>query len=133
VRARFSLATEPATYEALAVAAGWLPHRAWPRFVQKSAACALLVRDLRESLTVLAKQGQTDTRIFLHLVAATGSQDEARRVATDVAQRVPGLSTDVREWLIHGQRVSSSASHARDSLASLSRDAAENVIIADLL
>jgi hypothetical protein len=132
IRARFSLATEAATYEALYVAEDWLSPRRWPAFAKSSAHARILVADLREALTILARQGRTDATLLRLLTRAAGSEEAVRAATSQIAQQ-PGLSPEVREWLVHLGDVPRRPAPRTETLAAESQELAENAFLADLL
>jgi hypothetical protein len=112
VRVRFSLATEPSTYEPLRVARSWFLPSTWPDE---------LVTELRkvadvvlEAITLLAKQGLVDDRLF-EILALVTDRAAATALTSRLAKANPGFSLEVRTWLSKGPgRIRSRAMKSAD-------------------
>ncbi|RYZ15840.1 MAG: hypothetical protein EOO70_05905, partial [Myxococcaceae bacterium] len=108
VRSRFSLATEPATYEAIRVVRGWFPHGSWARWLrsdaERASAIPAVTRDVTEAIALLARQGACDDSLFEQLALVCGSREDAREKAREVAGNLRGLTPDIQAWLMTGER-----------------------------
>lgn len=137
IRSQFSLATEVSTYNAVRVVREWFPKGGWARWLSQEDirhARLSLERDVLQALTLLAKQGTCDDGLFEQLVVITGSRDEAREKAKNIAIAVRGLAPEVQAWLNtgeHVQRMESALPGTSLSLESRMHD--ENSVIAHLL
>jgi hypothetical protein len=99
MRAGFSLATEPSTYNSLRVAQSWFAEHKWQSLTGKSGTLELVVQDLREAIVLLAKQNVTDQELIDTLRIACGSREKARKLTADIGRNLSGLSTEVRRFL----------------------------------
>jgi hypothetical protein len=100
IRTRFSLAVDAETYKPLRVVRGWLDYR-WSEFVQSSNPLESVRRDLREAITILAKQGKTDNELADALEVVCGSRREARSVMAQIGEETVGIDETVRSWLLN--------------------------------
>jgi hypothetical protein len=136
VRSRFSLATEPATYDAIRVIRGWFPHGSWARWLgeeaERASAITAVTRDVTEAIALLAKQGTCDDALFEQLALVCGSREEARAKARGLAANLRGLAPDIQAWLMTGERSVSTTTQG-SALARESQELAENVEIARLM
>ncbi len=103
VRLSFSLATEAETYEALALARSWFTESRWEAVASTSASVALVARDIREALLILARQGIADDGLAAQLQVAAGSRPRARTALAAIA-KLPGVPDNIRVWLVEGRR-----------------------------
>jgi hypothetical protein len=103
-RTQISLVAEPALYAALDLPKGWVTAPEWRYIAEQSPNLQLLTRDIREALTLLAKQGKTDDALFEQLIKASGSREVAAKIATSIAERHPDIDEETREWLTGGGR-----------------------------
>lgn len=126
IRARFSLATAPSTYEAIDVVRSWFAPSQWEIFVAESRSFALVARDIRESLNLLVRAGVSDDELLQKLTIAAGSPENARRVSREVAEQVPGIPDHIRDWLL------GTTPKIRSSLAAESQERGVDEIIADI-
>jgi hypothetical protein len=136
VRSRFSLATEPATYDAIRMIRGWFPHGSWARWLgdeaDRASAIKAVTRDVTEAIAMLAKQGTCDDALFEQLALVCGSREEARAKARELAANLRGLAPDVQAWLMTGER-GVPATMQGSALARESQEIAENMEIARLM
>lgn len=133
VRTRFSLATDPATYEAMRVAKRWFPQYRWEDFARGAASVRKVTSDLLEGMTLLARQGITDTAMFECLTVVLGSEDNARRKTAQLGRSLSSLADDVRQWLITGQTTGDRKSSESTDLAVRSAEQREDLLLASLL
>jgi hypothetical protein len=127
VRTRFSLATEPRTYAALRAVRAWFSEREWEDFVAQSQTVEAVRRDLTEALTMLIRAGVSDNALYEGLVLTAGNTDAAREIAHSIVERFPGITDELRHWLLGTPLV------RRSSLAAESQEASLDESIADLL
>lgn len=128
VRLRFSLATEPSTYEAIRIARNWRPGRLWEAFARDSPVMALLAQDLTEAICILARQGVADEALADLLSIAAGSREQARQRMAALAKR-PGIHDDVKLWLVDRRNTRKVAQHEIGETATLN----ESIQLADLI
>ena len=133
IRTRFSLATDPATYEAMRVAKGWFPQYRWEDFARESASVRKVTFDLLEGMTILARQGITDKAMFECLTVVMGSEDSARRKTAELGRSLSSVADDVRQWLITGQTTRGRKTSESTDLAVRSSEQRENLFLAGLL
>ncbi|HRQ45536.1 MAG TPA: hypothetical protein PK725_01225 [Rhodocyclaceae bacterium] len=103
VRSRFSVATDPAVFQAVAYCRQMLGGSTWPDALQ--GALSLLVKDVREALILLGRQGVRDQGLLEQLDMLCNYPLRARAIAKEIAERHPELDEDTRQWLIHGRVV----------------------------
>lgn len=101
-RTQISLVAEPSLYAALDTPKMWFSPPEWRYIAEKSANLQLVTRDIRDALTLLAKQGATDRDLFDQLVKASGSREAAVRLTVAIAEQHPELATETRDWLQSG-------------------------------
>lgn len=99
VRARFSVAADAETYQALALVQRWVGDD-WEETARKSVPCGLVARDIVEALELLVRAGVTDDGLLRALEIASGSASSARELTEQLAEARPGLSEPVRDWLL---------------------------------
>ena len=99
VRVRFAQATQPSTYDALEVLSRWFQPHEWEDLVADLAQVHAIAGDLLEAITLLAKAGITDQRMREALRVASGSEQRVSERLRVLADTVPGLNADVRDWL----------------------------------
>lgn len=127
MRARFSAALDSGTYEAVEMARGWFAPHDWPAVAEQTPELAVVARDLCEVIALLARAGVTDDRLMRALTVTLGSEPAARNAASRLVDTTPGLSEDVRGWLL-GTR-----SRRTSDLAEEHSDRSVDEYIADLL
>jgi hypothetical protein len=127
MRARFSSALDSGTYEALEMARGWFAPHDWAGVAEQTPELAVVARDLREAIALLARAGVTDDRLMRALTITLGSETAARSAASRLVDTTPGLTEDVRRWLL-GTRV-----RRTSDLAEEHSDRSLDEYIADLL
>lgn len=103
VRARFSVATDPVVFRAVAYCRQMLGSGSWPDALQ--GALSLLIKDVREALILLGRQGVRDQGLLDQLDMLCNYPLRARAIAKEIAERHPELDEDTRQWLIHGRVV----------------------------
>jgi len=133
IRARFSLATEPTTYEAIRACSSWFQQHRWQNFTKESENIRLIVRDLTEGISLLARQGKTDAAMLSCLSLILGSREAANAAMARLAASLPNLQPNIREWLASGGNVAAQDKPTRSVLAEESQVQTENVVLADLL
>ncbi len=101
VRSRFSVATDPAVFQAVAYCRQILGGGTWPDVIQD--ALALLIKDVREALVLLGRQGVRDQGLLEQLDMLCNYPQRARVIAKDIAERHQELDEETRHWLIHGR------------------------------
>lgn len=104
-RTQISLVADAALYAALDVPRAWVQPPEWRYFAEKLPSIKLVAKDIREALTLLAKQGVTDSQLYEQLVSASGSRESAAASAADVADRHPEIDESTRQWLKAGGKV----------------------------
>jgi hypothetical protein len=129
-RTQIALVAEPSLYAALDLPRGWVSAPEWRYIAEKSLSFQLLTRDIREALTLLAKQGKTDDALFEQLIKASGSREAAAKIATSIAERHPDIDHETREWLTGGSR--SRRRPQREALEE-SRELSADPILANLM
>jgi hypothetical protein len=136
VRSRFSLATEPVTYDAIRVIRGWFPPGRWARWLgdeaDRASAITAVIRDVTEAIALLAKQGTCDDVLFEQLALVCESREKARAKARGLAANLRGLAPDVQAWLMTGERGVPAITQG-SPLARESQEIAENVEIVRLM
>jgi hypothetical protein len=105
VRSRFSLATEPETFQALQYCRSFFPTISWPTEVQVET--NFLVQDVSEALVLLGRMGVQNQDLLNRLELVCGMRDRARSVAIRLADKNPDIDESIRGWLRTG-RVSNS-------------------------
>lgn len=103
VRTRFSVATDPTVFRAVAYCRQMLDGNTWPDTLQ--GALSLLVKDVREALILLGRQGVRDQGLLDQLGMLCNHPLRARAIAKEIAERHPELDEETRQWLIHGRVV----------------------------
>lgn len=132
-RSRFSLATDPATYEAISVVKRWFPQYRWVDFADRSASVQKVTFDLLEGMTLLARQGITHNAMFDCLTVVLGTEDSARRKTAELGRSIASIPDDVRQWLIKGQTADDRKPPEATDLALRSAEQRENLSLASLL
>lgn len=100
VRSRFSLATEPQTYQALQYCRVFFKSVSWPRDVQLET--NLLVQDISEALVMIGRMGVPNQDLLNRLELVCGIKDRARFVATELADKHTEIDESIRTWLRTG-------------------------------
>ena len=103
-RTQLSLVSDPTLYAVLELPSRWFPTPVWRYVASKSKTMSLVQRDLRDAMTLLAKQAVTDQSLFEQLVVAAGSREGAAAITRQIAERHPELDEDTRSWLANGGR-----------------------------
>lgn len=98
-RTQISLVTEPSLYAAFDTPKSWFSPPEWRYLAEKSTNLQLVKRDIRDALTLLARQGVTDDHLFDQLVKVSGSREAAVKVTATIAEHHPELSSEIRDWL----------------------------------
>jgi hypothetical protein len=132
IGARFSLAVDAASYKALRIVRAWFDYR-WPEFVSSSKPMAGVRSDLREAITILAKQGKTDDELADALEVASGSRTEARSLLAQIGEEVVGLEDSVRSWFLGTSPATPPTSIDDDSHAAESQRLREARDLAEVL
>lgn len=101
VRSRFSVATDPTVFQAVAYCRQMLGGGTWPDAIQD--ALSLLIKDVREALVLLGRQGVRDQGLLEQLDMLCNYSIRARAIAKDIAERHLELDEDTRQWLINGR------------------------------
>lgn len=125
VRPNFSLAREPQVFEAVAVLKRFFAPARWPD--ETLPARRSLANVLREAIALLAQAGVTDSRLRQILILLLEEHLAEAELRT-LAEKAPGLTTQVRHWLTHGRamRTLEGADVAAESLLeTVDRDIAE--------
>jgi len=133
IRARFSLATDSATYEAIRVAKRWFPEYRWEDFAKGAASLRKVASDLLEGITLLARQGITDSAMFECLTIVLGSEDNARRKTAELGRSLSSLTDDVRQWLITGHMQEGRKPSEATDLSIRSAEHRENLLLSSHL
>jgi len=107
VRSRFSLATEPQTFQALQYCRAFFQSISWPREVQPET--DLLVRDVSEALVMLGRMGVPNQDLLNRLELTCGIKERARVVAVQLADKHTEIDEPIRAWLRNGRMVSTIA------------------------
>lgn len=115
VRARFSYANDPRTYECLDVVRRWADEREWNEWTADSPAFVDLRTDICEALRMLTRAGTTDDRLLRNLELAAGSADAALALRRAVAFSLPDPSSEAAQWLQGRQPASRSSQLAEES------------------
>jgi hypothetical protein len=106
MRLRFSSATDPSTYEAIGAIRSWFRPLAWANLSKESAAAERLASYLVDGLRLAARQGRGDDGLAARLEHLVG-EDRAMKMRTALSQE-PGISPDVRNWLVGREQVKQS-------------------------
>ena len=100
LRTQLSLLAETDVYLSLQHAAAWLDPRMWPRFVKKSPGARAVLTTLLDALALLAKQRVTDQRLLTTLEFLAGGREAALGHTAALVAKLPGLDSEVAEWLM---------------------------------
>lgn len=103
VRSRFSLATEPQTFQALQYCRSFFSGISWPQGVQSE--MQLLVQDVSEALVMLARMGVPNQDLLSRLELTCGLKERARAVASQLADKHTEIDESIRAWLRTGRMV----------------------------
>lgn len=98
-RTQISLVTESSLYGALDVLKSRFSPPEWRYIAENSANLQLVKRDIRDALTLLARQGITDEKLFDQLINVSGSREAAIKVTATIAEQHPELSSEIHDWL----------------------------------
>jgi hypothetical protein len=131
VRIRFSLAADDRAYEPVVHVREWFQPHQWARFLEQCADARPVVRDLREAILLLARQGRTDQQLMKRLELVSGSEAAAQRILAQLAGE-PGVPPEVQAWLI-GTVATHSPGGERSALLMADREASENLTLGELL
>jgi len=101
VRSRFSVAMDPVVFQAVSYCRQMLGGGTWPDSIQD--AMSLLIKDVREALVLLGRQGVRDQGLLEQLDMLCNYPQRARAIAKDIAERHQELDEETRQWLIHGR------------------------------
>lgn len=107
VRSRFSIATEPQTFDALQYCRAFFTGISWPKEVQDET--GLLVQDVSEALVLLARMRVPNQDLLKRLELVCGLPERARVVASALADKHVEIDEDIRAWLRTGRQVSTIA------------------------
>jgi hypothetical protein len=121
LRSSFSLAADAATYDPVRVVMAKFPDYERQRLVERSEPLRLLRRDLAEAILLLARAGMTDPKLYARL-ELLASPEGAREIAVRLGNDAPGLSAEVREWLITGRFTAQARAPAETAAGSASDD-----------
>lgn len=122
-RTQISLVVEASLYAALDVPRAWFSLPEWRYLAEKSANLRMVAHDIREALTLLAKQGVTDSDLYEQLAKASGSREAAARITGMIAKQHPEIDEETRAWLSTGGRAARRSVHgAFDESRRLSAD-----------
>lgn len=127
VRTRFSVATDPAVFQSVAYCRQLLGGGAWPDALQD--AVSLLVKDVREALILLGRQGVRDQSLLELLAMLCNYPERAKAIAREIAERHSELDEDTRQWLING-RVIPRREASATALEMAAREADESIGLA---
>ena len=114
VRARFSYAPDPKTYEPVDVPRGWFSTGEW-REVVDAPEFSDLRTDVGEALRLLVRAGVTDDRLLKVVDTVAGDADRARILRADVAGRILDANPEGIAWLLGRRAVSPSSALANES------------------
>ncbi len=130
VRTQISVAAEASVYGAVSVVSNWFPQGGWVLFSRKSKNVEILANDLQQAITLLAKQGITDSELFDQLSKIVGSRESATNITVKIAEHHSEIDAEIREWLRKGGKV-----REKRKLTALieSDDLAADAIIASLM
>jgi hypothetical protein len=107
VRSRFSLATEPQTFQALQYCRAFFQGISWPKEVQRET--GLLVQDVSEALVMLGRMGVPNQDLLNRLELTCGIKERARAVAAQLADKHIEINEPIRAWLRTGRMVNTIA------------------------
>jgi hypothetical protein len=129
-RTQISLVAESSLYDALDIPKAWFSPPEWRYIAEKSPNLRLVTRDIRDAVTLLAKQGKTDRELFEQLIKASGSQDTALKLAATIVEQHPDLDAETSAWLKAGGK-----SLRRSTLAGMeeSRELSADPVLANLM
>lgn len=98
----FQLLTEPAIYNSVGAASGWLPSGGWRRFTRSSVRAARLRKDLLNGLVFLLKQGHPNRPLLEshQMLSADAAAALAELKAAAEADRT--IPAKLRSWLASG-------------------------------
>lgn len=103
VRTRFSMATEPETFEVLKQCRGFFSQISWPSELRDT--MEFLVQDVSEALLMLGRQDVPQQALLEQLELVCGLKERAKAVATQLADRHSELPERIRDWLRRGRLV----------------------------
>ncbi|MFA9439965.1 hypothetical protein ACDA63_10035 [Uliginosibacterium sp. sgz301328] len=124
VRSRFSISTEPQTFQALKYCRGFFTGISWPAAVRNET--DLLVQDVSEALVLLGRMGIPNQALLERLELVCGIKERARAVASSLAEKHTELSEEIRSWLRLGRTVNTVA--ASDVLQETLLDASDEAL-----
>ncbi|WP_148581646.1 hypothetical protein [Zoogloea oleivorans] len=101
LRTRFSVATDPAMFQAVSYCRQLLGGGSWPSALQDC--LSLLIKDIREALILLGRQGVRDQQLLAQLDMLSNFPQRAQAIAREIAERHPEMDEDTRHWLTHGR------------------------------
>lgn len=107
VRSRFSIATEPQTFQVVQYCRAFFTSISWPREVQSE--MGLLVQDVSEALVMLGRMGVPNQDLLNKLELVCGIKERARAVAIQLADRHAEIDESIRNWLRTGRMVTTIA------------------------
>lgn len=122
-RTQIALVADASLYGALDVPRAWMKPPEWGYLAEKSPSLRLVAKDIRDALTLLAKQGVTDSQLYEQFVSACGSRESALAHAAEIADQHPEIDESTRQWLRAGGKVKQRATPAAlDESRELSAD-----------
>lgn len=127
VRTRFSVATDPEVFKAVAYCRQLVGGGTWPEALQE--ALSLLIKDVREALILLGRQGVRDQSLLEQLDMLCNYPQRAKAIAKEIAARHTELDEDTRQWLING-RVIQRREASSTALETAAREADESIGLA---
>lgn len=98
-RTQIALVADSNLYGALDTPRRWFSPPEWRYVAEKSSNLQLLTRDIREALTLLAKQGVTDDELLEQLEKVSGSRESASKITKNIAEQHLELDMETRNWL----------------------------------
>jgi hypothetical protein len=107
VRSRFSLATEPQTFDVLQYCRSFFTSVSWPSAVHEET--GLLVEDVSEALVLLARMRVPSQDLLRRLELVCGLPERAKAVAAALADKHVEVDEDIRSWLRTGRQVNTIA------------------------
>lgn len=103
VRSHLSILVDSEIYGVLNACRRWFPLSSWSTSATRASSLKDLASTIMEGVTLSAKQGVTDQKLFDALELAIGSRDKALQITRALAENSPGLPDDVQSWLRHGR------------------------------
>lgn len=130
VRTNMSVVTDPHVYDVVAYCRRLLGEKTWPPALREPLEC--LIRDIREALILLGRQGQSDQNLMDQLKVLCNYPERAKNILQRIADKHPEIPEDVRYWFTKGRKKTVAAPTVGDTALSM-KDASTDGSIGDVL